>query len=194
MSRNQFFLRAASQLLFLTVWGLLPASQQMVHAQEHSALPLMGKPAPAFVLEDLQGHKVALSDYKGKVVLINFWATWCGPCRVEMPWLIGLRQQYAAQGFEILGLSADDIDRNDPAKFAEEKKNIVRAATQMHIPYPVLIGAGSLGDAYGGLDALPVSFFVDRNGVIVAAQSGLTSKSELEAKVLRTLGESAKTE
>ena len=162
--------------------------------QENQISSLIGKPAPAFTLEDLQGHKVSLSDYKGKAVLINFWATWCGPCRLETPWLIELRQQYAAKGFEILGLSADDIDRRDPAKLTEEKRLISRSATQMHIPYPVLIDAGALGNAYGELDSLPESFFVDRNGIVVAVQSGLTSKSEIEAKVLRAMSEGSKTE
>ncbi len=76
--------------------------------------PLEGKMAPAFALEDLSGKKVSLAGYKGKALLINFWATWCGPCKIETPWLIELRNQYAGQGFEILGVSADDIDRGDP--------------------------------------------------------------------------------
>lgn len=145
--------------------------------------PLKGKPAPPFTLEDLSGKKVSLASYKGKAVMVNFWATWCGPCKIETPWLIELRKQYAAQGFEILGVSADDIDRDDAKLFAGEKKDIARSAEQMQIPYPVLIDGGSLSSSYGGLDSLPASFFVDRDGTIVAAQVGLTSKEDIEGNI-----------
>lgn len=150
--------------------------------------PLAGKQAPAFALEDLTGTKVALASYKGKAVLINFWATWCAPCKIETPWLVELRNQYEPQGFEVLGISADDLDRGDAKKFGEEKDEIAQAATKMHIPYPVLIDGGSLSDAYGGLDELPMSFYVDRNGVVVAVQLGLTSKSEIEGNIKKAMG------
>ncbi len=150
--------------------------------------PLKGKAAPAFALEDLNGRKVSLASYKGKAVLINFWATWCGPCKIETPWLIELRNQYAAQGFEILGVSADDIDRDDPRKLSDEKKQIARFVEQMRMPYPVLIDGDSISTPYGGLDSLPTSFFVDRNGKVVASQLGLTSKDEIEANIKKALG------
>ena len=150
--------------------------------------PLAGKPAPAFALEDLSGKQVTLESYKGKAVLVNFWATWCAPCKIETPWLVELRNQYAAQGFEILGVSADDIDRDDAKKLAEEKKEIAHSAEQMHIPYPVLIDGGSIDKAYGGLDELPMSFYVDRTGTVVAVQMGLTSKAEMEANIKKALG------
>ena len=151
--------------------------------------PLQGKSAPPFSLEDLSGKKVSLAGYKGKAVLINFWATWCGPCKIETPWLIELRNQYAAQGFEVLGVSTDDIDRGDPQKLSDEKKEIARFVEGMHIPYPVLIDGDSLSKPYGGLDAMPTSFFVDRNGTVVAAQMGLTSKDDIEANIRKALGE-----
>ena len=150
--------------------------------------PLKGKPAPGFALEDLSGKKVSLGSYKGKAVLINFWATWCAPCKIETPWLIELRNQYAAQGFEVLGVSTDDIDRDDPQKLSDEKKEIARSVEQMHIPYPVLIDGDTLSKPYGGLDAMPTSFFVDRNGTVVAAQMGLTSKDDIEANIRKALG------
>ena len=151
--------------------------------------PLQGKPAPPFTLEDLSGKKLSLTSYKGKAVLINFWATWCAPCKIETPWLIELRNQYAAQGFEVLGVSMDDIDRGDPEKLSEEKRQIARFVQQEHMPYPVLIDGDSISEPYGGLDALPASFFVDRNGIVVAAQLGLTSKAEIEANIRKAQGD-----
>lgn len=150
--------------------------------------PLVGKPAPAFALEDLSGKKVSLADYKGKAVLINFWATWCGPCKIETPWLIELRNQYAAQGFEVLGVSTDDLDRDDQQKLGDDKKEIAHSVAQLHIPYPVLIDGASIATPYGGLDAMPTSFFVDRNGTVVAAEMGLTSKEDIEANIKKALG------
>jgi cytochrome c biogenesis protein CcmG/thiol:disulfide interchange protein DsbE len=150
--------------------------------------PLQGKPAPPFTLEDLSGKKVSLSDYKGRSLAINFWATWCAPCKVETPWLIDLRNQYAAQGFEVLAISADDIDRKDPRKFSEEKQEIARFVQSMKMPYPVLIDADSISEPYGGLDALPTTYFVDRNGTVVAAQLGMSTKEELEKNIKKALG------
>jgi cytochrome c biogenesis protein CcmG/thiol:disulfide interchange protein DsbE len=151
--------------------------------------PLKGKPAPAFTLEDLSGKKVSLASYKGKAVLINFWATWCGPCKIETPWLVELRNQYAAQGFEILGVSTDDLDRDDTKLFANKKKDIQKSAEQLKIDYPVLIDGATLSKPYDGLDAMPTSYFVDRNGTVVAVQLGLTSKADIEGNIKKALGE-----
>jgi cytochrome c biogenesis protein CcmG/thiol:disulfide interchange protein DsbE len=150
--------------------------------------PLQGKPAPPFTLEDLTGKKVSLADFKGKALAINFWATWCAPCKIETPWLIDLRNQYAAQGFEVLAISADDIDRKDPRKLNNEKQEIARFVQRMRMPYPVLIDGDSISKAYDGLDALPTTFFLDRNGVVVAAQMGMTTKDELERNIRKALG------
>ena len=150
--------------------------------------PLMNKPAPNFTLEDLSGKKVSLASYKGKAVLINFWATWCAPCKIETPWLIELRNQYASKGFEILGVSEDDLDLGDKQKLSQEKKDITHSAQEMQIPYPVLINGDAISQPYGGVDELPTSFFVDRNGTVVAAQMGLTSKDDIEANIRKALG------
>jgi thiol-disulfide isomerase/thioredoxin len=152
--------------------------------------PLTGKPAPPFALEDLSGKTVSLESYKGKAVLVNFWATWCAPCKIETPWLVELRDQYAAQGFEILGISTegDGVGKDDMSAWNKDKAAIQKSVDQMHMQYPVLMNGDSISDQYGGLDQLPMSFFVDRTGKVIAVEMGLTSKSELEENIKKALG------
>jgi thiol-disulfide isomerase/thioredoxin len=155
-----------------------------------SSSALVGKPAPEFALQDLSGNKVTLASFKGKAVLINFWATWCGPCKLETPWIVELRNQYASQGFEVLGIDseADDLAPTDIAGLAKEKAAVADFVRMEHMPYPVLLGGDSLTKPYGGLDAMPTSFYVDRNGTVVAAQMGISSKDDMEAKIRKILG------
>ena len=148
--------------------------------------PLLGKPAPDFKLEDTAGRKVSLADYKGKAVLVNFWATWCGPCKVEIPWFEKLHDQYAGQGFEILGVSVDDLDADDKAKLSTEKAEVVKFAKGMQMNYPVLFDGLSL-KSYGELDAFPTSFYVDRSGKVVQVVTGLVSRDEVEANIKKAL-------
>jgi peroxiredoxin len=152
--------------------------QQDVAADE--GLPdLRRKRAPDFSLRSVEGKKVSLSDYKGKAVLINFWATWCAPCKIEMPWLVALRKQYASQGFEILGVSEDDADtpRTKLAKFGQEEG----------LNYPLLVGDDAVSRKYGGVEFLPTSYFVGRDGKIVAETAGLVSKDEVESSIKKAL-------
>jgi cytochrome c biogenesis protein CcmG/thiol:disulfide interchange protein DsbE len=151
--------------------------------------PLAGKAAPAFSLEDLSGNKVSLESYKGKAVLVNFWATWCAPCKIETPWLVELRDQYTAQGFEILGISAegDGVGKDDKAAWDKDKAVIAKSVQQLHMQYPVLIDGDSISEQWGGLDELPMSFFVDRTGKVVAVQMGLTSKADIEGNIKKAL-------
>lgn len=153
--------------------------------------PLMGKPAPAFTLNDLSGKKVSLSSYRGKAVMINFWATWCGPCKVETPWLVELRDRYAPQGFEVLGVDTegDDLEPGDKAGWAKAEANASKFAAEMKVPYPVLLNGDSISHDFGGLDDLPASFFVDRQGKVVAATVGLTSESDIDGNIKKALSQ-----
>src|SRR5271156_556304 len=133
--------------------------------------------APDFSLEALDGKTVRLSDLRGKAVLLNFWATWCGPCKIEMPWFVELQQQYAAQGFQIVGVAMDDASKEDIGKFAKD----------MGVNYPILIGKESVGDQYGGVPALPESFLIGRDGKIVDKIIGLRGKAEIEDSIRKAL-------
>jgi thiol-disulfide isomerase/thioredoxin len=148
--------------------------------------PMKGRPAPAFTLVDLSGKKVSLSDYRGKAVLLNFWATWCGPCKLEIPWIIKLRDQYQSQGFEVLGIESDNFD-DDPKGLAAYKAGVVKSATALGINYPVLLGGDTISKPYGGLDGLPNSFYVDRNGIVTQQIVGLADRDEIEANIKKAL-------
>jgi thiol-disulfide isomerase/thioredoxin len=156
-----------------------------------SVSPLDSKPAPVFALNDLSGNKISLASYRGKAVMINFWATWCGPCRIETPWIVELRNKYAAQGFEVLGVDTegDDLEKNDKAGWAKATAAAGKFVAEEKIPYPVLLDGDSISHDYGGLDDLPASFFVNRKGVVVAAQVGLTSESDIESKIEKALNQ-----
>jgi thiol-disulfide isomerase/thioredoxin len=147
--------------------------------EQVEAPKMLGKQAPNFTLVTLEGKKVSLSDYKGRPVLVNFWATWCGPCKVEMPWFEEFHKQYAAQGLEILGL-ADDVDAG--------KDKIARTAQQIGVSYPILLTDGKVQTAYGGLDVLPVSFYIDKNGVVAVQTAGLGPKEKIEENIKKIIG------
>jgi len=176
--RKQYAQHQAQQGTLVPESGNNQSVQQDVAADE--GLPdLRGKRAPEFNLRTVDGKKVSLSDYKGKAVLINFWATWCAPCKIEMPWLVALRSQYAPQGFEILGVNEDDAGtpRAKLAKFGQEQG----------LNYPLLLGDDAMSRKYGGVEFLPTSYFVGRDGKIVAETAGLVSKSEVEASIKKAL-------
>ena len=143
---------------------------------------LRGKAAPVFTLTTLDGKKVSLNDYKGKAVLVNFWATWCGPCQVEMPWFEEFEKKYAGQGLVILGV-VDDVDAGKDA--------ITRVAGKAGVTYPILMSDGKIEKAYGGVDVLPMSFYVGRNGVVVEETAGLGPKEEIEAHIKAALASNA---
>ena len=133
--------------------------------------------APDFSLESLDGKTMRLSDLRGKAVLLNFWATWCSPCKIEMPWFVDFQKQYGSQGLQIVGVAMDDGSKEDIAKFAKD----------MGVNYPILIGKESVGDAYGGVPALPQSFLIGRDGKIVDKIVGLRGKAEIEDSIKKAL-------
>jgi cytochrome c biogenesis protein CcmG/thiol:disulfide interchange protein DsbE len=180
--------QAAERLLATEAKGVLAPDASGGAPQYVS--PLTGKPAPAFTLEDLKGRKVSLASFKGKAVLVNFWATWCAPCKLETPWLVELRNKYAAEGFEVVGISTegDDLKPDDKAGRAHDRAAVQKFVDEMKVPYPVLLDGDSLAQKYGGLDSMPTSFYLDRNGVVVAGQMGLSSESEMEASIRKAMG------
>ena len=171
-------------VVILVIAGMLIAGKRLTRPQTPGAsisgsnAALKGKPAPDFQLKDLDGKNVRLSDLRGKAVLLNFWATWCPPCKIEMPWFVDLQKQYGPQGLQIVGVAMDEGNAHDAvAKFAKE----------MGLNYPVLLGNDKIADQYGGVDALPTTFYIGRDGKIVTRVFGLVSHSEIEDNVRAAL-------
>jgi peroxiredoxin len=126
------------------------------------------KPAPDFNLKDADGKAVKLSDYKGKVVLLNFWATWCGPCKIEIPWFMDFEQTYKDKNFAVLGVSLDEDGWDSVKPYIQQKK----------INYRVMVGTEKVAELYGDVDSLPTTFLIDREGRVAAIHVGLVSKSD----------------
>jgi peroxiredoxin len=116
-----------------------------------------GRLAPDFELRSLDGKSVRLSDFHGKVVLLNFWATWCVPCKAEMPWFVELQNKYRTEGLQVVGIAMDDASQQDLRKFTND----------LGVNYPILIGTDTVGDSYGGVQFLPFSLYISRDGRVV---------------------------
>ncbi|MDP8990924.1 MAG: TlpA family protein disulfide reductase [Acidobacteriota bacterium] len=133
--------------------------------------------APNFTLKDADGNPVNLADYRGKVVLVNFWATWCGPCEVEIPWFVEFEKEYRDQGFAVLGLSMDDDGWKSVRPYIASHK----------INYRVMIASEVVSQQFGDIEALPTSFVLDRRGRIATNHVGLVDKRDYQNEILKLL-------
>jgi thiol-disulfide isomerase/thioredoxin len=129
--------------------------------------------APEFELMDLNGNAVHLSSFRGKAVVLNFWASWCAPCRREFPWFIDFQKEYGAQGLQIIGVSMDDGGKDEIAPFVR----------RMGINYVVLVGDNNVGSLYGGLEILPTTYYIASDGSVRAFVKGVISKTEVEHEI-----------
>jgi thiol-disulfide isomerase/thioredoxin len=144
-------------------------------AQTSGTQSLVGRRAPEFVRRDLTGHNLDLARLHGKVVLLNFWATWCAPCQVEMPMFSRWQEQYGLPQLAVIGISMDD-----------DSEPVRRMVHAQHINYPVAMGDAALGRRYGGVLGLPLTFLIDRNGIVRAKFQGENDLGKIEAS-LRSL-------
>jgi cytochrome c biogenesis protein CcmG/thiol:disulfide interchange protein DsbE len=134
-------------------------------------------PAPEFALKDVNGATVKMSDYKGKVVLLNFWATWCVPCKAEMPWFQEFEKSYKDRGFAVLGASLDEDGWQVVKPYIEEHK----------LNYRVMVANPEMAQLYGVVDALPTTFVIDQQGRIAATHTGLVSKATYAKQIEQLL-------
>ena len=159
-------------------YWISPAVKIQARGGDHPA-------APDFSLTDISGKPLKLADYRGKVVMLDFWATWCGPCRIEIPGFVELQKRYGDQGFAVIGISMDDS--SDAAAVADFYK-------QFQMNYPVAIGNERLGELYGGVLGLPTTLVIGRDGRIYAKHVGAAGVDVFESEIKQLLSESAKDE
>lgn len=143
-----------------------------------SGSDIAGKLEPDLKLKDLNGNEVSLADLKGKVVFVNFWATWCDPCRVEIPWLIEMQAKYGPRGFTVVGVAMDDEGKSVVAPFVAKEKFDVNGQ-QLPMSYPIWLGTDEAADKFGGILGYPTSFLISRDGKQVQKFQGLKSQDEL---------------
>ena len=178
MKRDPIILIVVAVVISLMLVFGIQKTRHNSPSRQGAAGKLQGQPAPDFSLASLDGKTLKLSDYHGKAVLLNFWATWCEPCKIEMPWFVELQKKYEAQGFTVLGVAMDDASPSDIADFAKK----------MGVNYPIVIGKEAVGDQYGGIPYLPSTFYIGRDGKVVDRVFGLVSRSEIESNIQKAMG------
>jgi peroxiredoxin len=160
----------STRLAGLIAIGLICLEMASVLAQETSVARTQ---APDWKLVDLNGKIVRFSDFRGRVLILDFWATWCAPCRVEIPHFVELQKHYGDRGLTVIGIS---LDEQEP----EVVKNFVK---QLGVNYPIVIGSEKVAEAYGGINGLPTTFVIDRQGRIASEHIGYDDKATFEKEV-----------
>jgi peroxiredoxin len=166
----------AMVVMVMVLFGIERAGRSAGHLGAPRA-DVEDKVAPDFALQSIDGKTVRLSDFRGKAVLLNFWATYCAPCRIEMPWFVELQDRYAAEGLQVVGVAMDDASPDDIETFASE----------LGVNYPILVGEETVGNAFGGVQFLPSTFYIGRDGKVVGKVFGLKTNNEIEENIKKTL-------
>ena len=179
MTATGFKLASRGGAIALGVVGLVILAVVLSRRSSNISLAPGSTAAPGWELKDTDGKPVKLSEFKGKVVILDFWATWCGPCRMEIPGFVELQKQYGDRGVVVIGISLDEGGPQGVKTFMK----------QFNINYPIVMGDEKVTRDYGGIEGIPTTFILDRQGRIVARHTGYREKQQFEKEIKRLLDE-----
>jgi thiol-disulfide isomerase/thioredoxin len=165
-------------LLAIMIW----ADRKFPAAGRPAANTASEAPMPNVVMKDLSGRDVTLDQYKGQVVLVNFWATWCAPCKIEIPWMIEFQEKYGPRGFTILGVSMDEEGKKAVAPFIEKERFDVNGRKEA-MNYPIVLGSDSIAEKFGGIMGLPTSMLYTRDGKKIKTIVGLVNHDDISKAI-----------
>jgi thiol-disulfide isomerase/thioredoxin len=184
MKRWGVMVATAVAIVIFVLWvnraTRLPAARAAKTSQENKSS------TPDFKLKDLDGDEVTLSQFRGKVVLVNFWATWCGPCHIEIPWLMEFQEKYSGRGFTVLGVAMDEEGKSAVAPFVATERFRLDGKRQS-INYPIVLGNDASADQFGGLVGFPTSVLISKDGHVIRRVDGLMSYDEINQAIQEQL-------
>jgi thiol-disulfide isomerase/thioredoxin len=158
------------------------ATRVKTHNSVKADIAFIEAPAPDLTLKDLDGKDVSLSEFKGKVVLVNFWATWCDPCRVEIPWLIDMQNKYGSKGFVVLGVAMDEEGQSVVAPFVAKQRFDVNGQ-KLPMSYPILLGNDDAANKFDGILGFPTSVLISRDGKQIKRITGIISYDDISKAI-----------
>ncbi len=181
MKRIGLFVAVLTTIIFLAYFAGRGTRISDARAEKRGQVGAASS-VPNITLKDLDGRDESLAQFKGKVVLVNFWATWCAPCRIEIPWLMDLQEKYGSQGFTVLGVAMDEEGKSAIVPFVQKERFKLGSESEP-LNYPILIGNDDAAGEFGGLIGLPTTILISRDSRIAKRVDGLLSYNEIDATI-----------
>jgi len=183
MKRTALIVGTVVVLVAAVIWADRATRKKVREAAARPNAVDISAKAPDVVFKDLSGKSISLAQYQGRVVLVNFWATWCDPCQVEIPWLIEMQEKYGPRGFTVIGVAMDDEGKSVVEPFVQKERFTVNNKPEQSINYPIVLGNDEIAEKFGGLLGYPTSVLISPEGHEVKRFDGLINYDELVAAI-----------